>query len=44
MTDFHCCDHMRWFCEEEEFTVKEVAEEYDWTYCPFCRDQLSHNF
>jgi len=40
-TNFWCCDQMKVFSEEEEFTIKEISEEYNFKYCPFCSIRLS---
>jgi len=33
---FYCCDEMKEFAEEEDFTIKEISDEYDFKFCPFC--------
>ena len=40
MTDFICCTEFGEFCEEEEFKPKQIAEEYNFNYCPFCGYKL----
>jgi len=39
--NFVCCEEFANFCEEEDFTPEEIAQEYDFTYCPFCGFKLS---
>jgi hypothetical protein len=39
-TNFWCCERMKIFSEEEEFTIKEISEEYDFKYCPFCGSKI----
>ena len=38
---FYCCQEFADFIAEEDFTAKEVAEEYDFHYCPFCSYNLN---
>ena len=41
MTDFVCCDEFAMFCDEEDFTPKEISEEYNFSFCPFCGYKLT---
>ena len=40
MTDFICCSEFAAFCDEEDFLPSEIAQEYDFKYCPFCGYKL----